>query len=55
MAKQMSLIIACKDYFGLRPNQTAMDFMREFKELTDKDKSFFRDHLPSVGYEITSG
>ena len=52
MAKQMSLVAALKDYFGLLPDQNSMGFMQELKALTPDDKSGSAN-LPSVGYEIT--
>ena len=52
--KEMSLVMALKDYFGMKPGQTSMDFLKEVKELTDEDKIWFRDNLPSVGYKITT-
>lgn len=51
--KKLSLVAAVKDYFGMKPGQTSMDFLKEWKQLTDDDKAFFKKHLPSVGYEIT--
>jgi hypothetical protein len=48
----MSFIQAMKDYFGVRPGETAMDFMAEIKALTDVDRAYFRKHLPSVGYVL---
>ena len=53
MAKQMSFVAAMKDYFGLLAGQTSMDFLKEMKALTDGDKQWFREQLPSVGYDIT--
>ncbi len=39
MSKPMSFTAACKDFFGVKPGQTAMDFMKEVKQLTDDDKA----------------
>lgn len=52
MAKKMSLVAAMKDYFGLLPGKSAMDFLKEWKALSDEDKAWFKANLPSVGYEI---
>lgn len=52
--KQMTFITAMKDYFGMHPNQTAMEFMQEIKALTPQDRDWFKANLPSVGYEIVS-
>lgn len=51
--KKLSLVAATKDYFGMRPGQTAMDFLKEWKQLTDEDKAFLKAHLNRAGYEIT--
>ncbi len=52
--KPMSLMAASKDYFGLLPNQTAMDFLKEFKGLNEKDKEEVKAGLEKVGYTITA-
>lgn len=54
MAKQLSFVQAMKDYFGLKPQQTALGFMQEMKALSDEDKAWFRANLPKVGYEIVN-
>jgi hypothetical protein len=51
--KVMSLIAAMKDYFGLKPDQTSMDFLKEIKALSDDDKEYFKALLPGVGYQLT--
>lgn len=50
--KRMTFMAACKDYFGLRPGQTALDFGKEIKLLTDADKAEIRAGLEKNGYEI---
>jgi len=52
--KEMSFPAAMKDYFGARPGTkgTAGEFMLELKALSDDDKNFFREALPSVGYKL---
>lgn len=50
--KQMTFITAMKDYFGLKANQTAMDFMQEIKTLNPIEREWFRTNLATVGYEI---
>ena len=54
MPKQMSFVMAMKDYFGLRPNTTNVGFMQELKALSDEDKAWFRAELPKVGYELVN-
>jgi hypothetical protein len=50
----MTFITAMKDYFGLKANQTAMDFMQEIKALSASERDWFRTNLATVGYEIVS-
>jgi hypothetical protein len=50
--KKMTFIAAMKDYFGMKQGQSPMDFLKEVKMLTDDDKKWFRENLPSVGYQI---
>jgi hypothetical protein len=50
--QKVSFAVACKQYFGMKPNQTLGEFSQELKQLTDKDKEDFKRWFPSVGYEI---
>lgn len=50
--KKMTFIAAMKDYFGMKSGQAPMDFLKEVKALTDEDRVYFRNLLPSVGYQI---
>lgn len=49
--KQMSLLAACKDYFGFKQGQTMAEFMAEYKTLDDKDKEYFKAEFVKVGYQ----
>lgn len=56
-AKKMTLMAACRDFFGLKTNeegktQTAMEFGKEYKALTEQDKLEIRAGLEQNGYEI---
>lgn len=51
--KKMSFVSAMKDYFGIKPGDNSMGFLQEMKALTAEDKTWFRENLPKVGYEIT--
>lgn len=54
--KEMSLLQAAIDFFGLKPGQDRMTFMKsEFKPLTDADRSEIADGLEKNGYKINSG
>jgi hypothetical protein len=50
--RQISLIVAMKDYFGLLPGETLSGFMDETKKLTDADKAEFKTALTKIGYQI---
>ena len=52
MPKQMTFMAACRDFFGLKPNQTPIEFGKEIKELTDKDRAAITEGLRANGYEI---
>lgn len=52
--KQLTLIAAMRDYFGILPGKTSMDFMAEIKALTAADRDWFKANLPNVGYEIVA-
>lgn len=48
----VSFTKACLDYFGRKPNQTAMDFGAELKALTQMDRSYFIREFAKVGITI---
>lgn len=50
--KQMTFMAACKDYFGLKHGQTALDFGREIKALSEADKAEIKAGLEQNGYQI---
>lgn len=50
--KKMSFVAAMKDYFGILPGRTSVEFMQEIKALQGPDREFFKTHLPKVGYDI---
>ena len=47
-----SLIAAMKDFFGLHAGQTNMDFMKEYKSLSDADKIEIMAGLEKNGYIV---
>ena len=53
--KEMSLLQASIDFFGLRAGQDRMSFMKdEFKKLTDEDRKEIAAGLEKTGkYKIT--
>jgi hypothetical protein len=50
--KKMTFMAACKDYFGLHPGQTGLQFGQEIKALTEQDRKELREGLEKNGYEI---
>lgn len=52
--KKTTFMAACKEYFGFKDGQDLAGFMREIKELTPADRTYFTAMFPSVGYEIVS-
>lgn len=53
--KKLTLMGACKDFFGLRPGQTALEFAKEVRALNDADKEEIKAGLEATGlYEIVA-
>ena len=53
--KEIGLLGACIEFFGLKPGQSKMDFMRdEFKNLTDADRTEIAAGLEKNGYKIVA-
>ena len=53
--KQMTLLSAAIDFFGLKDGQTRMEFAKgEYKQLTDADKEEIKAGLEKNGYEIVA-
>jgi hypothetical protein len=50
--KKLTFMAACRDFFGLKTGQSAMDFGRELKELTEGDRAEIKAGLEANGYEI---
>ena len=50
--KKMTFMAACRDFFGLKEGQTAMEFGKELKELTEADRAEIKTGLGKLGYEI---
>ena len=51
-AKKMSFMSACRDFFGLHPGETALQFGQEIKQLTTEDRAEIKEGLEKLGYEI---
>lgn len=47
--RELSFLAACKEFFGLKPGQTAVAFLQEIKGLTDADRE---DMIPGLEKEL---
>lgn len=52
--KRMTFMAACRDFFGLKDGQSAMDFGKELKQLTEADRAEIKAGLVGFGYEIVA-
>lgn len=50
--KETTFAVACKEFFGFKPQQTMTEFMQELKELTPEDKATLSKDFEKVGYKI---
>lgn len=48
----MSFTQACKDFFGLKPQQTLPEFVQEMKALSQADKDDLKVGLVANGYVL---
>ena len=48
--KKMAFSGRMKEYFGLKPGQTVVQFAQELKELTPESKNEFCDMLNAAGF-----
>ncbi len=54
MEKKMTFMSACRDFFGLLPGQTALQFGAEIKALTPEDRAEIQAGLEQLGYKIVA-
>ncbi len=50
--KRMTFVAAIKDYFGPHPDDVPL--LNELKALTSEDRTWFKENLKTVGYEIVA-
>jgi hypothetical protein len=50
--EKMSFMAACKDFFGLHPDQKSLQFGAEIKALPNSDRIEIADGLSKIGYNI---
>lgn len=53
-SKPTSFMMAARDFFGLKPDQTGIQFAAECKELSADDKKELTDGLVKQGYMISA-
>ena len=51
--KPRAFTVAAKDYFGLKPGQTAKEFLEELKQLTYEEKCEIATAIRATGAECT--
>ena len=51
---KFSLMSACKEFFGLKPDQRAMEFGKELFALTNEDRREIAEGLAELGFDIES-
>lgn len=54
MSKQMTFLGACREFFGVKEGQTALDFGKELKQLTEQDRKEITAGLEQNGYTIVT-
>jgi hypothetical protein len=60
--QKMTFVTAMRDYFNATPSlftgepikQSPTQFLTEMKKLNDADKTWFKQQLATVGYEIAA-
>lgn len=52
--KECTFIVACREFFGMKPGQTLQDFAKEIRELTPDDRKEFQEMFLSVGYKVVA-
>lgn len=53
--KEVSFLIACREFFGLKPGQSNIEFAREVRGLDEKDKAEIASEFERLGlFKVTS-
>jgi uncharacterized protein YcgL (UPF0745 family) len=50
--KSMTFMSACRDFFGMKPGQTPVQFGKEIKDLSEQDRAEIKQGLEGQGYQI---
>ena len=51
--QNMTFVMACKTFFGSKPNQTLQEFAAELRQLTPGDKADLIKEFRTVGIDAT--
>lgn len=51
--KHVTFVMACREFFGLLPNQTLQEFVAEVRALTQKDRADLIEMFATVGFDAT--
>jgi len=51
--KQVTFIMACRDFFGMKQGQTLQEFATEVKQLTPEDRKDMIEMFKTVGYDAS--
>jgi hypothetical protein len=54
MGEARPFVAQIKTFFGMLPGQSNMDFIKEVKALTDKDREELTELLGKAGYPVAS-
>jgi hypothetical protein len=54
MNEAKTFVAQVKSFFGMLPGQTNMDFIKEIKALTPKDRAELTEMLGKAGYPVAS-
>jgi hypothetical protein len=52
--KSLTFMMAMKDFFGLLPEMSLPDFMKDVRRLSDEERKYFQTGLEANGYEIVA-
>jgi hypothetical protein len=51
--KSVTFVVACKQFFGLLPNQTLQEFAAELRKLTPEDKQELIKLFAEIGIDAS--
>jgi hypothetical protein len=51
--KHCTFIMACREFFGMKPGQSLQEFAKEVRELSLEERASYIEMLKTVGYDAT--